>query len=59
MRGRKKIDSDRMKKAVALYQGGFSVQQVVEISGISRSTIYRELDKLGISLRDDDRKTER
>ncbi len=46
----KKIDPEKLSKAVALYQGGFPIQKVVEISGIGKSTIYRELKRLGVPL---------
>ncbi|OUO48572.1 hypothetical protein B5F79_00580 [Olsenella sp. An285] len=44
----KKIDPDKLRRAVSLYAGGKPISEVVSISGIGRSTIYRELDRLGI-----------
>ncbi|WP_281798350.1 helix-turn-helix domain-containing protein [Slackia piriformis] len=52
MAGRpREIDQERLDKAISLYRGGFSVRQASEISGISKSTIYRELDRLGVPRR--------
>lgn len=44
----KRIDSDKLKRAVALYTGGKSISEVVALSGIGKSSIYRELARLGI-----------
>ena len=55
MRGRKKTDPEKLRKAVALYQGGFPIQKVTDISGLPKSTIYRELDRLGIPRHNDKR----
>ena len=44
----RKTDPDKLQRAIALYEGGCSISQVVEITGIGKSTIYRELDKRGI-----------
>lgn len=52
MSGKKeKVDPEKLEKAILLYRGGFSVGEVVDISGISKSTIYRTLKERGISLR--------
>ena len=44
----KKIDQDKLRRAVALYAGGMPVSEVVAISGIGKSSIYRELDRLDL-----------
>lgn len=44
----KKIEPAMLKRAVDLYLGGFSIKEVCEITGIGKSTIYRELDRLEI-----------
>ena len=44
----KKIDPDKLRRAVALYTGGKPISEVVAISGIGKSSIYRELDRLGL-----------
>lgn len=49
MTGRPKVDGDRLDTAMAMYQSGeFSVSKIQEITGISRSTIYREVERRGI-----------
>lgn len=48
MLGMRKIDPEKMNRAVALYAGGKSIAEVVKITEIAKSTIYRELDKRGI-----------
>lgn len=48
MLGMKKIDPEEMNRAVALYEGGMSISEVVEISKIASSTLYREFDKRGV-----------
>ncbi len=53
-----KTDPKKLRKAVALYQGGYSVSEIVKISGIGKSTIYRELDKQGIPRNKDSTKNE-
>ena len=50
MTGRPKVDRDKLNTAIKMYQSGeFSVAKIQEITGISRSTIYREIDRRGIS----------
>lgn len=46
-----RIDPKKLDKAVALYEGGFSIRQAADISGISKSAIQREIAKRGISRR--------
>ena len=50
MTGRPKVDQDKLNTAIKMYQSGeFSVAKIQEITGISRSTLYREIDRRGIS----------
>lgn len=50
MKGRPKVDQDKLEAAVAMYQSGeLSVSKIQEITGISRATIYREIEKRGIT----------
>lgn len=44
----KKIDANKMDRAIALYVGGKPISEVVAISGIGKSSIYRELERRGI-----------
>lgn len=44
-----KIDPKKLDKAVALYEGGFSIRQAADISGISKSAIQREIAKRDVS----------
>lgn len=47
--GRPKVDQEKLEAAVSLYQSGdHSVKKIQEITGISRSTLYRELEKRSI-----------
>lgn len=44
--GRPKIDNKSIEKAVKLYHTGtYSVNEIVEITGVSRATLYRYLKK--------------
>ena len=44
MGGRPKADSNTVKKAVKLYQTGqYSVKEIEELTGIKKSTLYRNL----------------
>lgn len=44
MGGRPKADSNTIKKAVKLYQTGqYSVKEIEELTGIKKSTLYRNL----------------
>lgn len=49
--GRPKVDQEKLDKAISLYLGGVSIKDIETFSGIASSTIYRELDKRGISRR--------
>ena len=49
--GRPRIDQTKLDKAISLYLGGASLDDIESISGIGHSTIYRELDKRGIPKR--------
>ena len=40
--GRKK-NTEKIKTALKLYDSGFGTQEIIDISGISKSTLYREL----------------
>lgn len=44
----KRVDADKMDRAIALYVGGKPISEVVSISGIGKSSIYRELERRGI-----------
>ena len=47
--GRPKVDQDKLHTAITMYQSGeFSVKKICEITGISRTTIYREVGRCGI-----------
>lgn len=49
MKGRPKVDEAKLDAAIALYMSGdHSVKQIQEITGISRSTLYRELSNRDI-----------
>ena len=49
MTGRPKVDRDALETALTLYQAGKdSVSKITKVTGISRSTIYREAEKRGI-----------
>lgn len=42
--GRPKINADNVKKAVMLYHTGqYSVKEIEELTGIKKSTLYRNL----------------
>lgn len=48
--GRPATDSDKMDTAIRLYQdGGLSVKEICERTGVSRAPLYRALSKQGIS----------
>jgi len=42
--GRKK-DTKKIETALKLYDKGFKIQEIVDISNISRSTLYREINR--------------
>lgn len=47
--GRPATDPDKMDTAVRLYKdGGISVKEICERTGVSRAPLYRELKKKGI-----------
>lgn len=46
MKGRPKVDPDKLEEAMALYGSGqYSVRRIQAITGVSSATIYRELNK--------------
>lgn len=47
--GRPKVAQEKLEAAIALYQGGkMSSAKIAETTGVSRATLYRELEKRGI-----------
>jgi DNA invertase Pin-like site-specific DNA recombinase len=49
MRGRPRVDQDKLNTAIAMYQTGeFPISKIQEITGISKATIYREIDRRGV-----------
>ena len=50
MKGRPTVDKNALSAALSLYrEGELSVAQIVKATGISRTTIYREAAKRGIT----------
>lgn len=47
--GRPRIPSKTYDKAIALYQSGSTVREVKEITGVSSPSLYRELERRGLS----------
>lgn len=46
MKGRPKVDPDKLEEAMTLYRSGkYSVRKIQTVTGISSATIYRELNK--------------
>lgn len=46
MKGRPKVDPEKLEEAMALYGSGqYSVERIQAITGVSSATIYRELNK--------------
>ena len=46
--GRPKVDSGALQEAVEMYEsGGFSVQEILDATGVSRATLYRRVGKKG------------
>ncbi len=44
--GRPKINSDAVKKAIKLYNTGeYSIKEIKELTGVKKSTLYRNLTK--------------
>ncbi len=44
--GRPRIDDKKVQKAVKLYQAGaYSIKEIVAMSGVSRASLYRALEK--------------
>lgn len=49
--GRPKADANALKKALALYQTGqYSVKEIKELTGVSKSTLYRSLSDANLGL---------
>lgn len=49
--GRPKADTNAIKKALALYQTGqYSVKEIKELTGVSKSTLYRSLSEANLGL---------
>lgn len=47
--GRPKVRQEKLEAAIALYQNNeMSGSKIAEVTGVSRATLYRELDKRGI-----------
>ena len=48
MDGRPKVNSANIKKAVKLYRTGeYSIREIEEMTGVKKSTLYRNLPKNG------------
>lgn len=48
--GRPRVDAGKLDAAIALYREGQKpVKEIANVTGISRATIYRELEKRGVS----------
>lgn len=51
--GRPKVDKDELERAIHLYQNSnYSVSEIATKTNISKSSIYREIDRLNIKRRD-------
>lgn len=46
MKGRPRVDQDKLESALILYESGEkSVKEIAEVTGISRATLYRNINK--------------